>query len=138
MTLSFKRFQEWQKEAAILDGVRGWLSHIGATGRSFRGHTDILSLSPDHCKAPSFTVAGQYTEGGTNYWDSPTAFNDAMKVVILRRFKELSAEALGLIEAGASEMLIAAKGEIAEVQMAIDRAEIEAITPRADTDVGTR
>lgn len=119
MALSLQNFTAWQKECAKLEDVRTWLAHIGATGRSTRDHTDILRISPAHCANPNFTLAGQYYEGGPNYWPSPVPFNEAMGRVILRRFAELSAEAIIDLERQTAEYLVKAGAEIEAVQVEI-------------------
>lgn len=124
MTLSFSKFEAWQKESSKAREVLQWLNHIGQTGRSTRSSADVLNLSPGHCKAPQFTIAGQYTEGGNNYWESPDAFNDAMQAVILSRFKELSGEAVALIEKRVAEALVSAADEVAAVQAAVTDAKM--------------
>ena len=138
--MNLSNFQAWQARRAKLSEVRQWLAHIGKTGRSTRQHTYVLNISPAHCGAPSFTVAGQYTEGGTNYWESPKPFNEAMKTVILARFTELSNEAVTLLERQTDEALIKAEGEIADIQTAINAAKnaennaIDATEWRADAE----
>jgi hypothetical protein len=122
-TLNLANFHLWQERQRELQEVTKWLEHIGKTGRSTRDHTDILRLSPGHCKSPSFSVAGQYDEGGQNYWDSPKAFDNAIKTVILSRFESLANEALTLLKEKADAALVASKPEIAALQMAIDEAE---------------
>ena len=126
MTISFEKFAVWQKEEAKLRDARQWLAHIGKTGRSTRNHVDILRISPAHCKPAKFTVAGQYTEGGNNYWESPDAFNDALMVIILQQFDGLSAAALVLLEKKVAEALVSAEDEAASVQEAIKAAKARA------------
>lgn len=118
MTLNFANFSAWQNETARLAEARTWLAHNGKQGRG----SDILRLSPAHCSAPQFTFAGQYSEGGKNYWESPKEFNQAMQTVILRRFSELAEEAIGLLEKQTAASLVKAEGEVASVQAAIAEA----------------
>lgn len=118
MTLSLANFTTWQKESGMLSEVRTWLAHIGKRGRG----GDVLRLSPAHCKGIGFTVAGQYTEGGTNYWESSTAFNEAMKEAVLARFPELAAEAVAILEKKVAASLAKAEGEMVAVQDAIAEA----------------
>lgn len=126
MTLSLTKFAAWQECAGNLREVREWLAHIGKTGRSTRDHTDIIRMSPAHCKCPAFTLAGQYRESGQNYWESPKQFNAAIQQVILNHFKELAGEAVALLEKQAAEALVAAESEIQAVQAEITEARIVA------------
>lgn len=123
MTLSFTKFAAWQERADDLRHLREWLAHIGKAGRSTRDHTDIIRMSPAHCKCPVFTLAGQYRESGQNYWESPKQFNEAMQAVILGRFKELADEALALLEKQSAAALVEAGDEIQAVQREIANAE---------------
>lgn len=122
MTLSLTKFSAWQECDRGLSEVREWLAHIGKTGRSTRDHTDIIRMSPAHCKSPAFTLAGQYRESGQNYWESPKQFNEAMKEVLLGRFKELANEAVALLEKEAAVALVNAENEIQAVQSEITAA----------------
>lgn len=119
MTLAFTHFAKWQKHTELLNQARTWLAHIGKHGRG----SDILQISPSHCKGLQFTIAGQYTEGGTNYWESPGAFNDAMKDVILASFTQLAKDAILLMEKRTDAALLNAKNEVAAVQNAITQIE---------------
>jgi len=118
MPLSLSNFAAWQQKCAELANVRQWLDHIGKRGRE----SDILNLSPGHCSPPKFTLSGQYTTGGQNYWESPNTFDVAMKAVIIRRFKELSEEAVALIEKEVAAYLVAAESEMDAVQTALTEA----------------
>lgn len=122
MALSLTNFSAWQKESDRLREVREWLAHIGKKGRSTSRSVDILQISPAHCTAPKFTVAGQYVEAGNNYWESPGAFNEAMKSVILRRFKDLSTEAVKMLDEQLAAALIKAEGEVEAIQAEITEA----------------
>ena len=120
--MSLNRFTAWQDKSQKLAKVKEWLAHIGKTGRSTRDHTYILRLSSAHCAAPKFSIAGQYHEGGQNYWDSPKEFNEAMLEVVLSHFKEMADEAVRMLERRAAQALVEAEGEISAVQAAIDDA----------------
>jgi hypothetical protein len=122
MTLSVQRFAEWQKANRKIEEAREWMAHIGKQGRG----TDVLRISPAHCTAPKFSIAGQYTAGGQNYRESPSDFNVAIRDVVIRRFGELAAEAVALMEADARKKLIEAESEIAEIQSAISSAKEQA------------
>lgn len=64
--------------------INTWLNHIGRKGRG----SDVLHLSKVHA-AIKLVVAGQYSEGGTNYWDSPKAFNALLLKYIHDNFDEI-------------------------------------------------
>lgn len=121
------KFTEWQKKSAELRLVQEWLAHIGRHGRE----SDVLRISPAHCRSPAFTIAGQYSTGGKNYWESPDQFNEAMKAVILKRFKELAEEAVSALEGEAATTLVAAECEVKTIQLAIDEAKRPALQPAA-------
>jgi len=110
----FKRFQESQRAT---NEAQAWVAHIGARGRG----GDVLSLSAAH-SALKLTVAGQYTDGGKNYWESPAVLNAALLSVIISRRSDILSEALALLKARETEALIAAKDEIAAVNSIIEQA----------------
>ena len=115
MALYLSNFTAWQKESDKIGRSKNWLAHIGKSGRC----GDVLHLSPAHCTAPKFVIAGQYTEGGTNYWNSPEEFNLAMQDAIMARFPELAAAAVAVLERKAADALIKAEVEVAAIQDAI-------------------
>lgn len=123
MTLSVSRFDEWKARSREERDAKEWLAHIGRVGRK-----STLKLSPAHCKAPDFSVAGQYDTGGQNYWESPKAFNSAIMAVIIERFSELSAEATQRMEVVSAQALIDAESQIADIHAAIQEA--KAVTQR--------
>lgn len=128
MTLSITKFAIWQEREAAISQARTWLNHIGNHGRG----SDILRISPAHCKAGNFTLAGQYTEGGKNYWESPTVFDQAMKDVVISRFPELAAEAIARLEQEAAMTLIEAETEISAINEAIQQAKTTMLRPTDD------
>ena len=123
--LSLSNFAAWSERNDKLLRAREWLARIGKTGRSTRDATDILHISPAHCRAPQFSIAGQYTTGGQNYWDSPGAFNDAIQTVILDHFTELAAEAMAFLQRQTDDALVKAESEIQAIQSAIMNAKAE-------------
>jgi len=106
----YDRFTAIKKQNTdILD----WLVHIGAKGRN-----ETLGLSVAHAKM-KLVVAGQYSTGGQNYWDSPDAFNNLLLEYVHTHFAEIRSSiektmALRLKEARAAtrDELLSALGEI--------------------------
>ncbi|MGO4316677.1 hypothetical protein [Agrobacterium sp. MCAB5] len=92
--------------------VLTWLAHIGKKGR----HTDVLSLSVAHATV-KLVVAGQYSEGGQNYWDSPKAFNALLLKYVHDHFEEISAAIVSDMEAAEARAKAATKDEL---QAALD------------------
>ncbi|ATP19769.1 hypothetical protein BV87_16110 [Sphingobium yanoikuyae] len=68
------------------------------------------------------TIAGQYTDGGKNYWESPSCLNSALLSVIIRKRDELLAEAVELLKSRETSALIDAKSEIDAINAAIEAA----------------
>ena len=87
--------------------ISTWLNHIGKKGRG----TDVLSLSPVHA-AIKLVVAGQYSEGGRNYWDSPTAFNALLLKYIHDNFDEIRAAIEAQMRASEEEAKNETKAEL--------------------------
>lgn len=125
MTLSVSRFDEWKARSREERDAKEWLAHIGKHGRN---NDDVLHISDAHCTSPKFTLAGQYTSGGQNYWESPKEFNSAIMAVIIERFSELSAEATQRMEVVSAQALIDAESQIADIHAAIQEA--KAVTQR--------
>lgn len=99
-----------------------WLSHIGKKGRVHDGHVDILELSIAHANL-KLVIAGQYSNGGQNYHDSPKSFNAALLSVIHDDFDNLSKRAMAKLVEAETQSLIDAKGEIEGVLSDISKAE---------------
>lgn len=100
----------------------GWLAHIGKTGRtSINGKTDRLHLSRHHA-AVKLCIAGQYEEGGTNYRDSPEAFNKMLIEVIHDRFADLREEVMRRLVEDEAKALVSAKAEVEAVLSSINEA----------------
>lgn len=99
-----------------------WLSHIGANGRTYAGNTDVLGLSIAHANL-KMVIAGQYSEGGQNYRDSPTSFNAALLSVIHEDFENLSKRALAKLVETETQALIEAKTEVEGALSEISKAE---------------
>lgn len=98
--------------------AEAWLKHNRAQGRG----NDILQLSPAHA-ALKLVIAGQYSEGATNYRDSPKPFNETLIKVIHDQFPDLQAEVIRRLKLAESEALVAAKAEVEEALSAIIEAE---------------
>lgn len=97
-----------------------WLAHIGKRGRG----SDILNLSSVHASL-KLVIAGQYQEGGKNYWDSPESFNKAMLTIIHREFAALSSCALDELKRVEKRALVEAKAEVEGALQAIKEAEAQ-------------
>lgn len=119
------KWQAYQNAKQRRSEVEAWIKHIGATGRRHSSGTDILSLSPAHAVV-KLVVAGQYSEGGQNYWDSPKSFNSVLLDVIHDNFDELRDQVLKRLKASESAALIDAKAEVAVAMSDIEKAESEA------------
>lgn len=97
-----------------------WLSHIGKRGRN-----EYLALSPVHCKV-AMMIAGQYSEGGNNYRESPSQFNAALIAVLVEQFPKISESVMERLRRRERVALIEAAGEIRDVSAAITAAQAEA------------
>ena len=117
MTLTLSKFADFQKAQRATRDAQEWMSHIGARGRG----NDVLAISIAHCSI-QLTIAGQYTDGGKNYWESPSELNAAILRVICKRRDEILSDAIGLMKADVDAKLVAAKDEIAAVNAAIEQA----------------
>ncbi|WP_303758383.1 hypothetical protein [Sphingobium yanoikuyae] len=117
MSLGIAKFTQFQKAQRDTAEAKEWLAHIGARGRG----NDTLQLSHAHCSM-KLTIAGQYTEGGKNYWESPACLNSALLSVIIRKRDELLAEAVELLKSRETSALIDAKSEIDAINAAIEAA----------------
>ncbi|WP_025091475.1 hypothetical protein [Brucella intermedia] len=105
--------------------AEGWIKHIGAKGRHYDGKTATLGLSRVHASV-KLTVAGQYSEGGNNYRESPAPFNKMLIEVIHDNFSEIRDEVLKRLRAIESAALIEAKTEVETALSDIEKAESEA------------
>ena len=119
------KWSEYRNASAARREVDGWLVHIGKTGRtSIHGQTDRLQLSRAHASV-KLVIAGQYDEGGTNYRDSPKAFNDVLLEVIHDRFGDLRKEVERRLREREAQALIAARDEVEATLSEIDKAAVE-------------
>lgn len=121
MAISLGKFAQFQKRQQETNEAVRWRAHIGAEGRHSTGGRERLALSPAHSSV-KLTVAGQYYDGGQNYWESPGALNDALRTVICRRQAELLDEAIAVLKAREAEALLEAKQEILAVNAALEAA----------------
>lgn len=101
------KYEAYQKTKRGNAEVRTWLNHIGQKGRG----TDVLKLSIAHANV-KLVVAGQYSEGGTNYWDSPKEFNALLLKYIHDNFDEIRAAIVAEMEASEAAAKTATKDEL--------------------------
>lgn len=118
---SMAKFEAYKKAAQQTAEATRWVAHNNAEGRRWSGNQDILRLSPAHSSI-KLVIAGQYSEGGQNYWDSPKPFNVAIMSVIVDQFDALAQAALAKLKDAEAEALIAAKGEVDEAAAEITAA----------------
>ncbi len=74
------------------DAVK-WINLLGVKGRN----KEVFRLSEVHSSIPKLVIAGQFTTGGTNYWDSPSDLNKALLLVIHNNSTILLAEAMAIL-----------------------------------------
>lgn len=115
--LTIAKFGEFQKAQSATQQALEWVQHEGASGRG--GETLSLSIAHSSIK---LTIAGQYSEGGKNYWESPAVLNSAILRVIARNRRQIYDEAVALLKADELAKLAAAKDEIAQITAAIESA----------------
>lgn len=89
------------------DEINTWLNHIGKRGRG----NDVLSLSIAHATV-KLVVAGQYSEGGQNYWDSPKALNVLLLKYVHENFDAIRAAIAADMLASEEAARVATKAEL--------------------------
>lgn len=123
--IELKAFAAYQQAAFRRHDAELWLAHIGARGRD----SDTLRVSSAHCTV-KLVVAGQYTTGGTNYWDSPEPFNKALIKVILKDWARISGAVVNLLREEERQLLVNAESEVSAAHAAIALAKA---SPPSDT-----
>ena len=111
------KYARYQQLSSSLRETCQWFEHF--VRKDWQTHTPgKISAAHSNIK---LTIPNQYTSGGTNYWDSPVAFNAALLEVLATT--DLGWECLkaakALQEVRVGEALIAAEEEITQVQEAI-------------------
>lgn len=111
------KYEAYQKTKRDNAEINTWLAHIGKQGRG----SDVLQLSSAHA-AVKLVVAGQYSEGGANYWDSPKAFNVLLLKYIHDNFDQIRAAIVTEMIAAEYEAKIATKAELETALSELDAA----------------
>lgn len=101
------KYEAYRSKKRENDEIREWLSHIGAKGRG----KDVLSLSSAHANV-KLVIAGQYSDGGTNYRDSPKGFNALLMKYIHDNFEDIRAVIVAEMEQAESEAKNATRQEL--------------------------
>ena len=110
-------FEQW--EAARRNRVYAEEWDNLPTGPRYQG--DAFSISKAHSTI-KLTRAGQQSCGGKNYWESPATLNDAILTVLIRRQKELIAEAIAELRERERVALVACEAFAEEMRQKIDSA----------------
>lgn len=111
------KYEAYQKTKRDNAEINTWLAHIGKQGRG----SDVLQLSSAHA-AVKLVVAGQYSDGGTNYWDSPKEFNALLLKYIHDNFDQIRAAIVSEMSAAEDEAKSATKAELEAALSALSAA----------------
>lgn len=83
-----------------------------------------FSMSTAH-STMKLTRCGQYSEGGKNYWETETAFNDAMLQWIKQNLDVVQAGAIGIMKQKEDESLRNCQAFLNEMQEKINEVKRE-------------
>lgn len=107
-------YNNYRAAAARRREAEKWMCHIGKHGHG----SDVLRISAVHSSI-KLTIAGQYTEGGQNYWDSPEVLNKALVGAILKHWDIISTAAVAALQGEENKALVAADAEVKAASDAI-------------------